>query len=466
MGTMGLPGVACPLTTGGHQDGGDRVATPTCRQAAGRGCAIFRVITLVVLACSASSVQGQLDFESAPINYHTAAVEDRVQRLQDQLDAGAADLEYDESHGYLRSVLQQLNVPLSSQVLVFSKTSFQLRKITARRPRAVYFNDDVYVGWVQRGDVVEVSAADPNQGAVFYTLDQSSSESPRFVRDRGQCISCHASSRTAGVPGHLVRSVYCDQSGQPFFGSGTFTSDHRSPFRERWGGWYVSGTHGTHRHMGNVVTDRDQPESLDMEAGANATDLSQFVDVGPYLTRHSDIVALMVLEHQTQMHNLITRANFETRSALHYNQIMNEAMERPDDYLSDSTQRRIDTVCEKLVEYLLFEDEFQLQDPIVGTSGFADEFVARGPFDSRGRSLRQLDLKSRLMRFPCSYLIYSEPFDHLPELAKEQVYRRLWDVLSDPEPDDRMAHLSQADRQAIREILSETKSDLPDYWRS
>ena len=183
----------------------------------------------------------------------------------------------------------------------------------------MYFNDDVYVGWVQNGDVVEISAADPQLGAVFYTLRQEQAERPKIVRDRGQCIVCHASSRTSGVPGHLVRSVYADKSGQPFFGSGTFTTDHRSPFKERWGGWYVTGTHGKQRHMGNVIsTDRDRPEDLDMEAGANITDLSDHVNTSPYLSPHSDIVALMVLEHQSRMHNLITRANFEAKSAHHY----------------------------------------------------------------------------------------------------------------------------------------------------
>ena len=275
-------------------------------------------------------------------------------------------------------MLELLDVPVSSQMLVFSKTSFQLRRITPRRPRAVYFNDDVYVGWVQGGDVVEISSADPQQGAIFYTLKQEPSESPKFVRDRGQCISCHASSRTMGVPGHLVRSVYSDRGGQPLFGAGTFTTDHRSPFKERWGGWYVTGSHGAHRHMGNVfAADRDRPEQLDVEAGANLVDLRQHVNLSPYLGPDSDIVALMVLEHQTRMHNLITRANFETRSALHYDRIMNEAMGRPLDHRSESAQRRIESTAHKLVDYMLFANEFNLKHPIKGTSAFQSEFSTR-----------------------------------------------------------------------------------------
>lgn len=421
-------------------------------------------VALVLLA--SRGAYGQLEFEAPPINYNSAPLTDRVSRLQEQVARGDVKLKFDEKNGYLRSVLEHLDVPISSQMLVFSKTSFQLRRIMPNRPRAVYFNDNVYVGWVQHGDVVELSSADPQLGAIFYTLRQKETDSPRFVRDRGQCLTCHASSRTAGVPGHLVRSVYAGRSGQPYFGSGTFTTDHRSPFKQRWGGWYVSGTHGSHRHMGNVtVTDAKQPEQLDTERGANLADLVQLFDVSPYLSAESDIVALMVLEHQTQMQNLITRAGFETRAALHYDKVMNRAMDRPLDHRSDSTIRRITAVTNKLVDYMLFVDEFRLQDSVRGTSRFAEEFTARGPFDAGGRSLRELDLKHRLMKYPCSYLIYSEPFDHLPAPAKECVYRRLFDVLSGSEQEGRFSHLTGADRKAILEILLETKSDLPEYWQ-
>lgn len=436
------------------------------------GQTFFRVrysgcVCVVVVLCVVRGAQGQLEFESPPIDYNQAPVTDRVALLQEQIANGRATLEYDEKHGYLRSVLEHLDVSVSSQMLVFSKTSFQQRKISPRRPRAIYFNDDVYVGWVQGGDAVEVSSADPKQGAVFYTLSQEKSETPRFVRDRGQCLDCHASSRTAGVPGHLVRSVYVGRSGQPFFGSGTFTTDHRSPLKERWGGWYVSGTHGRQRHMGNVIaTDSSNPEELDTESGANVVDLSKLLDVAPYLTETSDIVALMVLEHQAQMQNLITRAGFEARAVSHYDQQMNEAMNRPAGHRSESGIRRIASAGDKLVDYMLFVDEVPLSDALKGASNFSTEFAAKGPYDSRGRSLRQFDLKHRLMKYPCSYLIYSKPFDNLPDSAKDYVYRRLFDVLTAAQEDERYAHLSRTDREAILEILTDTKPELPDYWRA
>ena len=415
---------------------------------------------------SCSGVWGEMDFERAPINYSTATPANPITRLQAQLDRGETTLDYDPDRGYLDTVLEHLGIPASSQMLVFSKTSFQLQLISPARPRAIFFTDDVFVGWVPGGDIVEIAAADPQLGAVFYTLEQEPSSAPKFVQDRGQCITCHASSRTASVPGHLVRSVYSSPSGQPHFGAGTFTTDYRSPFLQRWGGWYVTGTHGSERHMGNVVAqDRRQPEKLDQEAGANVTDLSPQLNLAPYPASHSDLVALLVLEHQTRMLNLITRANFETRSAMHYDAIMNEALNRPPDFRSESTQRRIAAAVDELVECLLFVDEYPLQAPIEGTSGFAEEFAATGPRDSQGRSLRELDLKSgRMMKYPLSYLIYSEPFAGLPAPAKEQVYQRLFELLKGTDPSERYNHLTATDRQAILEILQATQADLPDYW--
>ena len=210
-----------------------------------------------ISVCSA-----QIEFEREPIRYLEQPLDDEITHLQQRLDAGELKLPFDDQRGYLPALLELLDIPTSSQMLVFSKTSFQLRRINPHRPRALYFNDHAYIGWVQGGDVVEITSVDPQQGAIFYTLAQEETDQPRFIRDKGQCLTCHASSRTKGVPGHLVRSVYTSQSGQPQFGSGTFTTDHRSPFTERWGGWYVSGTHGEMRHMGNVLSlDRNRPES-------------------------------------------------------------------------------------------------------------------------------------------------------------------------------------------------------------
>ena len=430
----------------------------------GRQAAAIAVSALFLLA--GRSAWSQISFDRPPIEYTKADVHDPVARLQARIDSGEVKLEHDRQHGYLKSVLKELGVSHSSQMLVFSKTSFQQRLISPGSPRALYFNDDVYVGFVRHSDVLEFSSVDARQGAIFYTLDQDPDAPQQFVRDQGNCLTCHASSRTHEVPGHLVRSVYPSPSGMPHFGSGTFRTTQASPLKERWGGWYVTGTHGSQRHMGNVVSrDKYRPEKLDIEGGANRTSIDDLVGTDAYLTPHSDLVALMVLEHQTEMHNLITHANFTTRWALYQTTSMNEVLGRPKDYISDSARHRIDHAAEALISYMLFVDEIELDDPVRGTSSFAREFAARGPLDRQGRSLRQFDLQRRLFKYPFSYLIYSEAFDALPEEMRDRVYLRLWEVLTGRDTSRAFQKLSGSDRQAILEIVRDTKKNLPEYWK-
>jgi hypothetical protein len=263
-----------------------------------------------------------------------------------------------------------------------------------------------------------------------------------------------------------VRSVYPDADGFPIVRAGSHVTTHASPLEERWGGWYVTGTHGEARHMGNAIAIKTEfNANLDMESGANQIALAGHVRSGGFLTAHSDIVALMVLEHQSQMHNLITQASFETRLALRDEAVMDEALNRDRDTMSETTEHRIASVSDKLVEYMLFADEVELEDPIAGTSGFAEAFYAQGPRDSHGRSLREFDLESRLFKFPLSYLIYSPQFDGLPETAKEYVYQRLWDILTGAIDTPDYLHLTNYKSRVIREILIETKPDLPAYWK-
>ena len=387
------------------------------------------------------------------IQYQSGDLRDPVSSLQQRIDRGEARLEFSPKYGYLEAVLKQLNVPVSSQVLVFSKTSLQLNRISPQRPRAIYFNDSVYVGFVQHGDV-EVSAVDPEKGVIFYTLAQRRVEKPKFVR-REQCLECHVTVNTMKVPGSLVRSVFPDSTGEPRLEAGSFLTDHNSPLSQRWGGWYVTGTHGDERHMGNVVVKSlRHPERLDREAGANVTDLKGRVNTTPYLSPHSDLVALMVLEHQTRMHTLITRVSYEARLAM-------KNQKSPEE-----TTRQVASLVEALLRYLLFANEAPLRDPVQGTSNFRAEFEARGPQDRQGRSLRQMDLTRRMFKYPCSFLIYSEAFDALPSAAKELLYRRLWEVLSGADRSREVAGLSVADRRAVLEILIDTKPGLPDYFRA
>jgi hypothetical protein len=431
------------------------------------GCGKVLVLVAIAAGSWTSSARGELPIEQEPINYLSAPVTDPVSRLQERIGRGEVALGHRGTQGYLNSLLEQLGISPESQALVFSKTSFQAPRISPKMPRAIYFNDDTYVGWVRGGDYLEIATIDPKLGPVFYLLDQEESERPVFERQTHSCLQCHQSSKTQEVPGLVVRSVYPGRTGTPIFSAGSFVTGHDSPLSERWGGWYVTGTHGRQRHLGNAVfKDVGDPEKLDLEEGANVTELKGRVDTGPYPSDHSDIVALMVLEHQTQMHNAITAAGYHARIALHQEEEINKALGRPAGSVSASTARRINSPVEKLVRYLMFSGEAKLTDPIAGTSGFAAQFAARGPRDGRGRSLRDFDLRTRMFRYPCSYQIYSEAFDALPKAAKDQVYRRLREVLTGQDQSPAFAHLSADDRRAIFEILTETKADLPDDWKA
>ncbi|HEY3045745.1 MAG TPA: hypothetical protein VGJ39_17075 [Vicinamibacterales bacterium] len=380
---------------------------------------------------------------------------DAVVRLQQKIDSGDVTLQFDARHGYLSSLLKDLNIPVSSQSLVFSKSSEQEAVISPQTPRALYFNDDVYVGWVQ-GGAIELAAVDPRSGLFFYTLTQEKNAHPKFERHTDTCVGCHDSSvdPTRLIPRLLMLSVLPDPQGKAINAAAVVTTD-RSPFRERWGGWYVTGTHGRQTHLGNQTFRAPEREiasipeyiaNLDLTPGSNVTDLAARFDTKPYLIPHSDIVALMVLAHQTHVHNLIMFATYNLQAAL-------QADARAD------TSSLAKELAEPIVRALLFSGETALTDPIAGTSGFAAEFAQQGPRDSRGRSLRDLDLKTRLLRYPLSYVIYSESFNQMPLVLKDYIYRRLREVLGGEDKSPAYAHLSAADREAILAILKDTKPE-------
>src|ERR1035438_6377034 len=390
-----------------------------------------------------------------PIQYGDIPVDDPVARLAKQIESGNAKLEYASGGlGYLPSLLKNLNINVDSQVLVFSKTSFQLPKISPQAPRALFFNDNVAVGSVQGGDVLELAALDPRQGVTFYTLDVKRPGKPTSDR-RSDCLQCHQGTTTLGIPGIMITSVYPSGDGTPAFRGAALATDHRSPFGDRWGGWYVTGIMGSERHMGNAVAhDSAQPRNLDRTGAQNLLSLGRRFDATNYLAKTSDIVALMTLEHQTRMTNLMIRSAWDARVAMLKGALDSEA------------SQRIDGDVEAMVAYMLFTDETKIYDPIQGVSSFTVTFPQRGPRDRQGRSLRDFDLQTRMFKYPLSYMIYSETFDSMPDVVRERVYRRLYDVLTGKDTSKTFARLSEDDRLAIFEILLVTKAGLPAYWKA
>lgn len=396
----------------------------------------MRIGLLLIVTCALALgdltgvFTGALDHPA--IEYSTRPVNDPVAELNKKLDEGTA-LEYEPAHGYLRAVLNALRIPLESQITVFAKSSFQQHMISPKNARAIYFNDTVAVGWIRGAPMLEIASVDPRQGTIFYALNQFKGAKPRLTR-RDDCLTCHESYDTLGVPGMLLRSVYPANNGYVIRELGSYNSDHRVPFAHRWGGWFVTGKTDALSHLGNAAF-KGETEAESVDANLQG-----------YLAPGSDIVALMVFDHQMHMTNLLTRVGWETRFALHEKTL---------------TQEKLAGIGREIADYMLFLDEARLVSPVRGTSGFQEKFAAQGPFDSKGRSLRQFDLDRRMMRYPLSYMIYSPAFDGLPEEAKGAIYQRLWRVLSGVEP----SRISADDRRAVAEILRDTKKDLPAYIR-
>jgi hypothetical protein len=407
---------------------------------------MFRWLTIVAVVAAAGA-QAQLDgslisLEHSAIGYRTQPLRNPVADLQQRVTQGTTELAFDARPGigYLPAVLRELRVPLESQLLVYSKTSLQQRLIAPQRPRAIYFNDELAVGSVQDG-LIEIAVQDAKQGAVFYTLERVAGE-PRLER-QGSCLGCHYAHATLGVPGFFARSVPTAVDGQLLPWLGNAIVDHSTPLAERWGGWHVTGDVGSQAHYGNaLIEDNRAPALPPLPLGAPQQLPSPLA--ASYLTPYSDVVAHLVFEHQLEAMNVLTRLGWEYRVAA------------ADGRTSTDLERSI----EDAVDYLLFVDEAKIER-IEGTSGFAERFSALGPSDGRGRSLRQLQLDGRLMRYPLSYMIYSSAFDGLPQEARDATYRRLSAVLSGSVGDARYAHLVAADREAIVEILLATKTGLP-----
>ncbi len=374
------------------------------------------------------------------IKYSTSDSNTVVDELNRQLADGSAKLEFDGKTGDLKSVLDLLKIPVESQVLVYTQTSQQANHITMTNPRAIYFNDEVSVGYIRGAGLLELAAQDAKLGAIFYVVHQDAGAARRFGRE-SQCLRCHLSWDTLGVPGLSVLSTMPRKSDRDY--ANGFFVDHFRQIQERWGGWYVTGKRVPARHMGNLPLIMANPNDLPPPARVSLE--GQF-DLTGYLTPYSDIVALMVLDHQAHFSNLVTRATWEAR--LLGRQSLGDG---------GGQEMRIAEAAQTIADYLLFVDEAPITGgPIVGSSGFAEQFAAQGKKDSKGRSLRELDLKTRLQKYPLSYMIYSPQFQALPEAPKNLVMGRINDVLSGTIAGAKYAHLTPEIRAAIREILQAT----------
>jgi len=414
---------------------------------------------LMALALNVGRAQGVETYEQPPISYSTTESRDPLVKVRSRIAAGEITFS-GSAKEIVERLLRELRIPVESQMLVFSKTSLQRPRIRPDHPRAVYFSDTCYVGWVP-GGLIEVVGIDPSLGPVFYSFDPNTTGA-KFVRDN-DCLSCHGGSFVRGIPGVFARSVFTDEDGEMLLRHGSQVVDFRTPFTNRWAGWYVTGKHGTALHRGNVLAREKNGELVvDLTRGANISDLSPFFETKSYLAAGSDIVALLVFEHQTAMQNTLTRASHDCRRMLAYQKNLQTDLKEPvtEDLTYDSVKRVFEGTARDVVDDLLFKGEAALPRGIEGSAAFQSAFRAEARRDSEGRTLKDFDLKGWLFQNRCSYLIYSESFLLLPEALKQKVYARLIQALHPTQPDPRYAYLGTDERGRITSILQQTHPEF------
>ena len=405
------------------------------------------------------------DFEDPPINYSASRPDDVITRLNAEFAAQAEEIRGWPARRRVRWVLEKLEVPVESQLLLFSKTSLQRSLIGPENPRALFFSDEAYVGWVPGGGI-EITVFDPKLGATFYLLDaQDSPPKPLFVRS-SECLLCHK--RHERTPSLRTRSVYPDKNGEPLVGSGGSNIEPSTPYRERWGGWYVTGAPGALRHRGNVMGSK--AEDFDGDQGLSSPlvpDLKEIVETRRYPLGTSDVVALLMHDHQVHVHNVISTANQQSRVALHRWPAMRAVLGLPKDAApAGSCLAQLNSQAERLIDALLLRDEAPFPEGgIKGDGVFQSVYAKTRKADAKGRSLRDLDLGTRLFKYRCSPLIYSKSFGWLPKELRDLTLLRLSDGLRSPQPPAAFAHLPAEERRAIHEILTETLADLPSGWK-
>jgi len=380
------------------------------------------------------------------MNYTDAETSDAVSQLFADIAAGRVQLEHRGERGYLESLLALLNIDDSSQLLVFSKTARKSRFVSPDTPRAIYFNDEVYVGYVPETNSLEVAAMDPLLGPVFFDVPQNVERPLVLEHETSRCLRCHdtMSNTGGGTPRFMTSSRLVDSNGEIASHEVSVIMQDSTPLRQRWGGWYVTGLHGEQETMGNLMFEgrARSVSELDLLANGNKTDLSTMFNTAPYLTEHSDIVALLVIQHQIEVQNTMTKAAWD------YRQLLAEA--------GNVSTEKVAELAQPVVDVLFMKNEAPLGDRIQGLSGFTKYFQSLGPFDNNSRSLRDLDLNSRVFKYPLSYLIYSDAFAALPEVLHNCIVQAIQQVLTADTDQTEYAHLDAQTRATILEIVNTT----------
>jgi hypothetical protein len=409
---------------------------------------IKTLLTILFFLPLFAAAQIPYDRDYPAMNYAEAETSDAVSRLLADINAGRVELEYRGERGYLESLLALLDIDETSQLLVFSKTARKSRFISPETPRAIYFNDEVYVGYVPETNSLELAAMDPVLGPVFFDLPQNVERSLELDHQTSRCLRCHdAMSNTGGgTPRFMMTSRLVDSNGEIASHEVSVIMEDSTPLRQRWGGWYVTGFHGEQETMANFMFEGQarSVRELDLLANGNKPDLSGLVNTAPYLSNHSDIVALLVIQHQITVQNTMTQAAWD------YRQLLAEQ--------GEVSAEKVAELAQPVVDVLFMKDQAALGDQIQGLSGFTEYFQSRGPFDNNGRSLRDLDLSSRVFKYPLSYLIYTDAFAAMPEALHSYIVQTIQSVLTADADTAEYPHLDSQTRAVILDIVNTTDS--------
>ena len=415
---------------------------------------MFRAASVLGLALLSSAGANASEFHysdlGAPAHgYHTRELKDPFTRLKADLESGKVPLDRSSEKGFLVSLLQALDIPVSSQMLVFSTTSLQLSLITPSNPRALYFNEEIYVGFIPGGKI-EIISTDPELGAIFYIFDiPRRIDAPLSIERSRRCMNCHAAAETGHVPGLVIKSVVPGPRGGSLDAFRLDQIGHMVPLEERFGGWYLTRHGNFTNHWANFIG-RLSPDGLSrsyVKAGKE-------FDFAKYPFGASDLLPQLVHEHQAGFVNRVVEAAYRVRTALHLK----------GGEIGEADRAELEEQAAKIIRYLLFADEAALpKGGVEGDPAFMADFRRNARQTGNG-SLKDFDLETRLFRYRCSYMIYSELFRGMPVPLKEAVMGGLKEALSAEKRDPEFAYLPDAEKESIRVILRETLPDLPEGW--
>jgi hypothetical protein len=392
----------------------------------------------------ATDLLRNVDLEAAPFNYFDRVTNDRFAKVRAEIETGRATLDRSGEMPFLASLLRALEIPESSQMLVLSTTSLQLSLISPSNPRALYFNEDTYVGFVPGGRV-EIISIDPELGGIFYIFDIPKNDHPLAVDRSRRCMNCHSGSEAGYVPGLVIKSVVPGRRGGSLDAFRIDQTGHGIPLVERFGGWYLTGKHGLTNHWANAIGRPGTGEIMEKDILVPGERFA----FSRYLAGTSDILPQLVHEHQAGFVNRALRLSYAARVILHT---------RPGEHPREMT-RSLEPHLQELVSYILFADEASLPAGIQGDAAFATDFRRNRRMNKDGLSLRDLDLTSRLFQYRCSYMVYSPLLDGLPAIVKEEVFTRLKDALRGGSDGK---HIPVSEKEAIRSILRGTHSRFAD----